>query len=73
MATVGTKGVEEGEGEAITMVGGVAGPDEVYGSLGDTGGSPWEGVLETGVDQSLRRGGCSEMVGCRGGVGKGAL
>ena len=42
MATVGAKGVEEGEGEAITTV----------GSPGDEGGSPWEGVLETRVDQS---------------------
>ena len=31
MATVGAKGVEEGEREAITMVGGVAGPGKVYG------------------------------------------
>ena len=35
MATVGMKGIEEGEEEAITTV-------------GDVGGSPWEGVLETG-------------------------
>ena len=49
MATVGTKGVEEGEGEAITTVGGLG---EVYGGLGNAGGSLWEGVLETGVDQS---------------------
>jgi len=49
MAMVGVKGIEEGEGEAITTVGG---PGEVYGGLGNAGGSPWEGVLETGVDQS---------------------
>ena len=42
MATVGAKGVDEGEGEAIMTVGR---PGEVYG------GSPWEGVLETRVDQ----------------------
>ena len=49
MATVGVKGIEEGEGEAITTVGG---PGKVYGGPGDAGGSLWEGVLETGVDQS---------------------
>ena len=45
MTMVGAKGVDEGKGEAITTVGG---PGEVYGG---PGGSPWEGVLETGVDQ----------------------
>ena len=56
-------------GEAIMMVGG---PGEVYSSLGNVGGSPWEGVLETRVDQLLRGGGCNKTVGCRGGVGVGA-
>jgi len=69
MAMVGAKGIDEGKGEAITMVGR---PGEVYSSPGDTGGSLWERVLETGVDQSLRGGGCNETVGCRGGAGMGA-
>jgi len=69
MATVGAEGVGRGEGEAITTVGR---PGEVYGGPGDAGGSPWEGVLEIGVDQSLRGGGCNETVGCKGGAGVGA-
>jgi hypothetical protein len=51
MATVGAWAVAGGDGEAIATVGGVADP-YVYGGPGDAGCSPWEGVLETGVDQS---------------------
>ena len=63
MATVGAKAVVRGEGEAICTDSGV----------GDASHPPPEGIRETGVGKSCRgEDGCSETMGVRAGVGKGA-